>query len=417
LTTLDTDIQSLAETELTARMDAVNDVYENSGGAVVVLDPNNGGVVAMASYPTFNPGEFINGISQDAYTLLTDDNGPKALLNRAVAGEYAPGSAFKAVTALSALENGVRTPVDAVNDTGEYRAQDCEGDTCIFANDESQPHGVVDMRRSLEVSSNYYYNEIGDFLWLRRDEVGEEALQDTARAFGFGSATGIPLAEERSGVVPTPARMAQNYEERPDVFERGEWRTGDSINLAIGQGDLLATPLQLANAYGTIANGGSLWQPQLATAIGALNEQGFAVDPDEEITPALLGRINLTPDVRQPIVDGLVGVTQGAEGTGVSAFENNPAGWPVAGKTGTSQVSGKNNTSVFAGFGPVLPDQPPQYVVAAILEQAGYGGEVAAPLVARIFAGIADPAQMPVAPRAADLLGGAVTSSTVPVGG
>lgn len=411
LTTLDVNVQYLAETELATRMGPVEDTYPEAGGSVVVMDPNTGGVVAMASYPTFNPNDFLNGISQEQYAALADPNGPLPLLNRAVAGEYAPGSTFKPFTALAALENGVRTPVDAVNDTGEYQVQNCEGDTCTFANSESQPHGVVDMRRSLEVSSNYYYYEIGDLFWLRRDELGEEALQDTARMFGFGEATGIELGEERDGVVPTPERKASNHEENPDAFPYGDWLSGDNVNLAIGQGDLLATPLQLANAYGALANGGNVWRPHLASAMGDPVENG--IRPIERYEPELLGRYNLTPGARQPVVDGLLGVTQGVEGTAVSAFDEYPVAWPVAGKTGTAEVTGKQNTSVFAAFGPVVPDQPPQYVAAAFLEQAGYGADAAAPLIARIFAGIADPAQLPIAPRAEDVLDGTVTPTTV----
>ena len=411
LTTLDVNIQYLAETELAARMDPVEELHPDAGGSVVVLDPNNGGVVAMASYPTFNPNDFLNGISQEQYAELADPNGPLPLLNRAVAGEYAPGSTFKPFTALAAIENGVRTPADTINDTGEYQAQNCEGETCIFRNDESVPHGAVNLSRSLTVSSDYYYYSIGDILWLRRDEVGDEALQDTARMFGFGDATGIELGEERDGVVPTPERKARNHEENPDAFPYGDWLSGDNINLSIGQGDLLVTPLQLANAYGALANGGNVWRPHLATAVGLPVDQGIEVT--QRFDPELIGRYNLTPQTRQPIIEGLVGVTSSGEGTAVAAFENNPPGWPVGGKTGTAQVLNKQNTSVFAGFGPVVPDHLPDYVAAAMLEQAGYGGDVAAPLVARIFAGIADPAQLPTAPRAEDVLNGTVTPTTV----
>ncbi len=411
LTTLDVNVQYLAETELATRMDVVEDTYPEAGGSVVVLDPNTGGVVAMASYPTFNPNDFLNGISQEQYAALADPNGPLPLLNRAVAGEYAPGSTFKPFTALAAIDNGVRTPADTVNDPGEYQAQNCEGDTCTFRNDESVPHGAVNLARSLTVSSDYYYYQIGDILWLRRDEVGEEALQDTARMFGFGHTTGIELGEERDGVVPTPERKIRNHEENPTAFPYGDWLSGDNINLSIGQGDLLVTPLQLANAYGALANGGNVWRPHLATAVGDPVDQGIQVT--ERFDPALIGRYNLTPATRAPIVEGLVGVTSSGEGTALRAFENNPPGYPVAGKTGTAQVSGKGNTSVFAGFGPVVPDHLPDYVAAAILEQAGYGGDVAAPLIARIFAGLADPAQLPIAPRAEDVLDGTVTPTTV----
>ena len=411
LTTLDLNVQMLAETELAGSLERVRSEYFPApAGSVVVLDPNDGGVVAMASYPTFNPGDFTNGISQADYTALTDPNGDLPLNNRAIQGQYAPGSTFKPITAVAALDNGVRTPQSTIDDPGEYTAQDCEGDSCVFRNDESTAHGAVDLRWSLEVSSDYYYYEIGDILWLRRDEVGEEALQTTARSFGLGEDTGIELPFEGSGVVPTPDRKAQNHRDYPDAFPYGDWVSGDNINLSIGQGDLLVTPLQLANAYAALANGGTIWRPHLATNVVEPSAAGLR--NLETLEPSALSRFDLPPDERQPIVDGLVGVTSGADGTAVRAFENNPAGWPVGGKTGTAQVTGKANSSVFAGFGPVLADQPPQYVATAILEEAGYGGDVAAPLIARIFAGLADPAQLPVASQVAGALGSAVAPAS-----
>lgn len=405
ITTLDVNVQSLAEAELASRLEGVrSSQFPAPAGSVVVLDPNDGGVVAMASYPTFNPNAFTNGISQADYAVLTDPEGPLPLNNRAVQGQYAPGSTFKPITAVAALQNGIRSPESTVEDPGEYTAQNCDGESCVFRNDESTAHGLVDLRRSLEVSSDFYYYEIGDILWLQRDRVGDEALQSVARSFGLGEPTGVELPFEAAGVVPTPERKARNNREMPEAFPYGDWLSGDNINLAIGQGDLLVTPLQLANAYGAIANGGTVWQPRVGTSVVDTTSDGPEATVVETFGPEIGRRINLTPAVRQPLIDGLVGVTSGPEGTAIAAFSGNPAGWPIAGKTGTAQVSGKANTSVFAGFGPVVPEQPPRYVAAAVLEEAGYGGDVAAPLVARIFAGLADPAQLPTAPRAADVL-------------
>ncbi len=403
ITTLDVNVQSLAESELAASLEgARGPEFPAAAGSVVVLDPNNGDVVAMASFPTFNPGTFTSGISESDYATLTDPGGELPLNNRAIQGQYAPGSTFKPITAVAALRSGIRTPEASVEDPGEYTAQNCEGGSCVFRNDESTAHGLVDLRRSLEVSSDFYYYEIGDILWLQRDRVGDEALQSVARDFGLGEPTGVELPFEATGIVPTPERKARNNREMPEAFPYGDWVSGDNINLAIGQGDLLVTPLQLTNAYAAIANGGTVWRPRLA--VEGADTDGPGDDVSERADPVMAGRLDLPPAIRQPLVDGLVRVTSGPEGTASQAFATNPAGWPIAGKTGTAQVSGKANTSVFAGFGPVLPDQPPRYVAAAVLEEAGYGGDVAAPLVARIFAGLADPALLPLAPTAADLL-------------
>ena len=399
---LDVNVQYLAEQALTAQVEATN----APSGAVVVLDPNNGDVVAMASNPTFNPSEFITGISQERYRELTNPASGLPLNNWVIQGEYAPGSTFKPITAVAALRNlgDVYTPEYTFNDPGYYQAQGCDGESCQFENDESQPHGPVNLTSSLTVSSDAYYYQAGDFLWLRRDQIGDDALQQTAHDFGFTAKTDIELPSERPGFMFTPELRQEAHDENPEAFPFPDWRSGDNINMAIGQGDLGVTPLQLANAYASIANGGTLWQPQLANTV--VEPRGDNLEVLTEFDPVELGHVDIPPEWRDPIVQGLVGVTSASGGTAVRAFENNPAGWPVAGKTGTAQRQGQKNTALFVGWGPVLPDQPPGYVAAAVVPEGGYGADAAAPVVARIFAGLADPAQMPVAPTAEQVLSG-----------
>ncbi|OWY58538.1 hypothetical protein B7486_79425, partial [cyanobacterium TDX16] len=156
-------------------------------------------------------------------------------------------------------------------DPGFYNAQGCEGETCRFQNDDATPYGTVDLRRALTVSSDTYFYSLGDRFWLARDEIGDDAMQQLIREWGFGEQTGVDLPSEIPGLVNTPALKAERHEQYPEAFPYGEWYTGDNINMSIGQGDLLVTPLQLTNAYATFANGGTLRQPQIAMAV--LEEQ------------------------------------------------------------------------------------------------------------------------------------------------
>lgn len=405
--TLDLDIQALAERELLkglleARGQELPPVQEGEeppeyrarAGAIVILDPGTGSVRAMASYPTYDPALFVNGIAAEDFEALSDEDNDLPLLNRAIQGEYAPGSTFKPFTTYAALDTGLigsRGILDIntmYQDEGVYWIPNCTTVDCRFTNAGSEALGPVNLRDALTLSSDtYYYNLAANFDRLAFDT---DSVQQAATLFGFGSPTGITLPAESSGRMPTPAQRRAQHEANPEAFPNPDWRTGDTLNTSIGQGDVLATPLQVASAYSVIANGGTLYAPNLGRAV---------VDPitgDEifEYLPRATRELYWPRLVRDPIWDGLAGVTiygpddLDRKGTATSAFDGFPhADWPVAGKTGTSEkVSASADFALFAGYGP-LPN--PEYVAVVVLEEAGFGGNVAAPVVRRIFERIA----------------------------
>jgi penicillin-binding protein 2 len=394
--TVDIDIQKAAEDSLAQGLQAAQRLRDNEerkefvapAGAVVVLDPRDGSVLAMASHPTFNPADFVNGIRPELFQVLQDPGNHSPLNNRAIQGLYSPGSTFKLMTAIAAMEQGLIDARTTVLDGGSYRLRNCRGDTCIFRNAGGIAHGKVNLTRGLTVSSDVFFYQLGAAFWTQRSQHGD-AMQDVARKLGFGTPTGIPLPSEAKGRVPDPATRRRLHEANPTAFPNGDWRTGDNINLAIGQGEMAVTPLQLATAYGTFANGGTVFRPRVVAKVVDQKRRIL-----REVEPIAERKVALSPAIRDAIVAGLRGVVSG-EGTAAGAF----AGFPlnrlsVAGKTGTSQVAKKQDTALFVAFAPV---ENPQYVVAVVMEEAGFGGSVAAPVARRILQKIAGTEESPIA--------------------
>ena len=425
--TIDLDVQSLVERELRRGLDEARrqELPEDpnaprfvaSAGAAVALDPRNGSILAMASFPTYDPRDFVNGISQRQFDDLTAEENFSPILNRAIQGLYPPGSTFKVVTAYSALDQRVigADPFSLIgvdefyNDTGTYRYPFCveESDTCVFESPYCCARGV-DLRDAITVSSDTYFYRLAGEGFFRRSQPLDEGIQQTARAFGLGSLSGIPLPHERSGVVPD--RDYYDYQFEQGVFLRSgsQWFAGDTINLAIGQGNLLTTPLQVANVYAALASQGKLYQPNIASRITDRNGE-----VTEEFGPRLLRELEWTAELATPLLDGMNGVTafnlpdpSGGDsllrGTAYEAFNLPGEGgvnfpldaWPVAGKTGTAEKQGRADYAWFAAFGPASwPERgfrhTPEVVVAMVLEEAGFGGDVAAPAVARVLLPIA----------------------------
>lgn len=386
--TLDANVQKAAEESLVQGLDqARTHKVSNSdprsftapAGAVTVLDPRDGSVLALASYPTYDPAKFVNGISQTDFDQLNNDpNHP--LVDRAIAGQYAPGSTFKLVTATAALQKGLITPDTTIVDTGSYTiGGKCSGSGCQKHNSGNEVLGRVNLPQAITKSSDVYFYGIGDHFWQQRGPLGTMPIQDEARAFGLDQRTGIPLSGEAPGRVSDPDRRKQDHAAHPGAFPEANWFAGDNANLAIGQGETLVSPLQLASAYATFANGGTVYQPRIAL------KQVRSPDGTTEaiINPTVRSHVDLPPTVRQPILQGLQGVVGDPTGTAYRAFQGFPlTTFPLAGKTGTAQVSGKQDTSVFVAFGPV---DAPQFTVSVILEQAGFGADAAAPVARRIF--------------------------------
>jgi penicillin-binding protein 2 len=397
--TLDIDIQALAQQHLEQGLANVRGVSQRDGsqtqgsrGAVVVEDPNNGQVIAMASYPTYDPEPFVDGIDQQEWAYLNDPANNYPLNNYAIQGQWATGSTFKLFTAYAALHSGLMAADTVFNDSGGYQIPGCTGARCYRSNAGGAAYGSITIPQALTVSSDAYFYNVGAQFWLQRDRLGgDDGMQNYIRHFGIGEETGIPLDEELAGRLPT-AQWRREYCEATDCNDP-VWRAGDNVNLAVGQGDLIVTPLQLANGYATFANGGTRYTPQIAASIDPPGDDTAAVAVGSHVAE----QVDLPPQIRQPIYDGLVGVTQ--SGTAASAFSGfNHQFYPVAGKTGTAQVDGRADTALFAAFGPA---PAPQYAISVVMEQAGFGGRAAAPVARALF----------------DVLSGAVPKPAAPLGG
>jgi penicillin-binding protein 2 len=390
---IDINVQKLAEESLAQGLAAAKfnidkgtgRNYPAPGGAVVVLNPQDGEVLSLVSNPTYNPEDFVGGISQAKFAQYLNDPG-HPLNDRTIQGLYAPGSTFKLVTAVAGLESGIVTPAQYFNDRGYLQVGKL---TCsarfqvagCFTNDNHQAFGQVNLSRAITVSSDAYFYQIGATFWNDRARYGDDGLQNVARQLGFGSTSGIPLPNEASGRVPDKTSRAKEHAQSPNVYKEGNWFTGDNVNTSIGQGEVAVTPLQLANSYATFANGGTVWTPQIALKI--TDQQGKVF---QQLTPIGRGHIDIQPAWHDAMLAGFQGVAGNGDGTAHSAFSGFPlTQYPVAGKTGTAQVQGKAPTSLFVSFAPA---NNPQFVVEAVMEESGYGADAAAPVVRRVYDGL-----------------------------
>jgi penicillin-binding protein 2 len=351
-------------------------------GAVVALDLRDGSVLALASAPTFDPAALAGRIPAATWAALHDPAAHAPLTDRALQGLYAPGSTFKPVTALAGLRAGLITPATVVDDRGTYRLG-----TRVLQNAQGKAHGKVDLARALAVSSDVYFYGLGDRLFTGPPAAAPDGpIQDIAGRLGFGRRTGIDIGPEAAGRVPGPAARRADHDRRPAAVADGGWYPGDNVNLAIGQGDVLVTPLQLAGAYAALATG--LVPPAPHVLAG-----GPAVAGGAEPGRASAG---IDPGARQAVLTGLLGAVGSRDGTAAAAFAGFPLDRvPVEGKTGTAQVTGKADTSLFAA---VAPANDPQFAVVAVVEEAGFGSAVAAPIVRRVLevlTGVARPSPVP----------------------
>lgn len=362
-------------------------------GSLVALNVD-GSVLALASAPTFDPRDFIFGISSGLWNELSNRS-DLPLLDRAVRANYSPGSTFKPFVALAALESGARTEFTTWDDEGVYVLTSClDPDNrdagCTFRNAGSVVLGPVELREAMERSSDTYFYSLGETFWVQQETYGRTVIQDTAERFGFGVRPDIDLPAQTSGLMPTPEQRIETWGE--DQL----WFPGDNVNISIGQGEVQTSPLQLANAYAMLANGGTRYQPRLGASItdadGTVTQIESVVVADETIDPTFLQAIN---DGMAAVVDPGRGV---GRGTAIRAFDGYPhANFRVIGKTGTAQVDRKADFALFASYAP-YPN--PEYAVVAILEQAGFGGDAAAPAVRRFYEVLFGLTPVPTAPLA-----------------
>ncbi len=345
-----------------------DEYYKVTGGAVIVLGAKTGEVLAMASYPTFNPELFVGGIRISDWNYLNNPDNNYPLNNRAMMS-FAPGSAFKVIPAYAGLSENIISEYSKINCGGVwYRLGEDFPKWCW----KKSGHGSVDIRSGIKNSCDICFYEIGYGLFLKLQNI-EELLQKYARIFGFGTKTGIDLPYEDGGLVPDRQWKKEYFKSQ---VEHSVWFPGDTINMVIGQGYLLTTPLQTAQAYSILANRGVKCTPHVVSE--ARDESGeISID----LRRNECENLNLNSNFMDIIEDGLcLAVSQG---TALYAFRNFPLDEiPIAGKTGTSEVVGKQDYAWFASYGPA---GNPEYVVVVMLEEAGSGGNVAAPVAEKIY--------------------------------
>ncbi len=335
----------------------------STGAAGVALDPRTGAVLAMASYPTFMPSVFELGTPREVQRVLTSPGRP--LLDRAIAGEYPAASTFKAITASAALASGLYTTGEKIDSPGSlmlYRTR--------FQGFKNKAFGRIALAKALEVSSDTFFYALADRSYRRPGWP----LQDWSRRFGLGQPTGIDLTEgESAGLIPDLAYKRQTCDRKADPINCS-WRPGDSINMSIGQGNVLVTPLQMAVAYSAIANGGKVVTPTLGNAV---------VDTDGRVLRDLLS-VRATRDLGLPTKDlnqvkqGLLLAANGNEGTATPVFGGLPPRFRVAGKTGTAENPSKVDHAWYVGYAPA---DSPRIAVAVVVERGGQGSNSAAPAV------------------------------------
>jgi len=385
---IDGNVQRLAEKSLSLGIRLARQTYDSAsgkdyratGGAVVVMDPKTGRVVAMASYPTYDPQIFLGGLSQGEFRSLTAPGSNNPLVDRAMQGLYPAGSAFKPFVAAAALKEGFAT-TDGLYDCPSGYSAPVDPTRHIFHNWSPVNYGPISLPEALAISCDTVFYQFGYDFWLRYHRSGgDELMQQDLWRMGFGKRTGIDLPGEQGGLVPTNNYVKQVYAANPKVYGPFYgWLPGDAINLSIGQGYIEVTPLQLAEAYSAIANGGTLYAPRVAWKV--LSPDGAV---RQVIQPQVIGRLPIPRKEVLFLRQALMGVT--ISGTARQAFLGFPLDRiPVAGKTGTADVIPHQPTSWFAALAPA---GDPKYVVVAMVEQGGHGATTAAPIVRRILEGL-----------------------------
>ncbi len=359
--TIDSDMQTVGEAQLASF---------GLPGAFVAMDVESGEVLAMGSSPTFDPSilaqpEITEAESESVFGDPDDESSTGApAFNRAIAAGYPTGSTFKPFTALAALDAGKLTPSETLNDDGAYAL----GDGNVLHNAQDAVFGPIQLRRALQVSSDVFFYTLGGRLAEDISEDDEEHLQDWASQLGLGDTTGIDVPGEAPGLIPTP-------EWRNDLYRQGltdrPWSFGDNVNLAVGQGDLQADPVQMATAYAAIGNGGTVVTPHVAKR--AEDPAGRVV---QEIEPGPRRQLEVDPEGREAIMDGLTAAAMEPEGTSYPVFGE--PGFPidVAGKTGTAERPPNPDQSWYVALAPA---DDPKVVVAFTFEGGGFGADTAAP--------------------------------------
>jgi penicillin-binding protein 2 len=375
--TLDVELQKAAQEaiEYGIRLALEEGEWAANGGAIVALEPNTGEVLALASNPAFDPSIYVGRVEPSELKRLADPTQNYPTLNRAVAGLYQPGSTFKPVTALAAIQDRFLTPTELIQCTGKITVGE---DKQVFRNWDPLKNEPMELTTAIANSCDTYFYEVANRAYERPDAP----IQKWARRMGFGKTTGFDLGPEADGLMPTPAWRRRTFKGIDRI-----WTTGDSIQLGIGQGDVLVTPLQMARFYALVANGGKLVQPHLVQRIEQPSTEGNTSVVVREFKPPEPKDIGLDPAAIHTVQEGLFDATHASYGTATSVFKDFPR--LIAGKTGTAEkyvelpgYNGLRDQSWWCGYGPY---GDPELVVCAVIENGGHGGEAAAPAALKVF--------------------------------
>jgi penicillin-binding protein 2 len=334
-------------------------------GTIVALDVSNGAILAMASTPAFDPNNFARGIKLDEWRALIQDQ-LRPLSNRSTQGQYPPGSTFKIIMSIAGLEEGVINPEASISDPGYY----------VFGNRSFRDwkeggHGSVNFHRAVVISCDTYFYQLGP-------KIGIDRIAKWARAFGLGEKSGLAFDDERGGTIPDTAWKMKRY--------RQPWFPGETVSVAIGQGYVTVTPLQLANMMAAVANGGKLFRPRIVSKVESVD--GASV---REYGPELIRTIELKPDTLKRVHAALADAVK----VGTGGMARSPI-IEIAGKTGTAQVVEMKGGYVkseqltyfnrdHAWFVSYAPVDNPQIAIAVLVEHGGHGGDAAAPMAKKVY--------------------------------
>ena len=384
--TIDANLQKVAETSLENNINKIasggfGERFDAKAGACVVMDVNTGEVLAMASYPNYNPADFVGGISNEAWNSYIN-NEAKPLLNKAIQNSYSPGSTFKMITAIAGLESGVIDTTTKINDVGVYRKYSDYQPKCWYYSDYGRGHGWLDVSGAIEKSCNYFFYETSD-------RMGIDTLSKFAKYFGLGGKTGIELPSETSGQLASRETKQKLHTDDPT------WHPGDTLQAAIGQGDNSFRPLQMARYISMLTNGGKKIDVSIVKTIR--NADGTEVSKDE-INKFVNQKLGLEEDTTEDlqiqqqnlnaVLEGMKSVAMDEGGTAYVRFKD--FNISVGGKTGSAEAGkdANGNDIVHAWFVGFAPFENPEIAIVVMVENGGHGNytaEVVRDIMAEYF--------------------------------
>lgn len=368
--TIDANLQKVTEDALAANIQKISSGgfgqrFDTNAGACVVMNVNTGEILAMASYPTYNPADFVGGISTENWNNY-NNNSAHPLVNKAVQNSYSPGSTFKMVTAIAGLESGAIDLRTRINDTGVYTKYRDFQPRCWYYTDYHRGHGWLDVSGAIEKSCNYFFYETAD-------RMGIDTLARFAKYFGLGSKTGVELPSEASGSVASPETKAKLHSDDPS------WYAADTLQAAIGQNDNSFSPVQMARYISILANGGNRIDPTIVRTVRRSDGSEVSREEIESFVNQKLGveeeqveDIDINQDYLDAVLAGMESVTQDSSGTAYVRFKD--FGISVGGKTGSAEAAGDKVNAWFVGFAPF---ENPEIAIVVIVENGGHGNYTA----------------------------------------